>query len=43
VILQKSSPGLRGGLRGRTIYLATVHSETWMPSFWSSPWVRGAP
>src|SRR5579863_996509 len=32
-----------GGLRCRTMYLATVAWHTSMPSLSSSPWIRGAP
>src|SRR5436190_23827691 len=32
-----------GGLRGRSIYLETVASDTARPSFSSSPWILGAP
>ena len=32
-----------GGVRRRTRYLETVAWEISRPSFWSSPWIRGAP
>src|SRR5262245_6167415 len=31
-----------GGVRRRTRYLETVACEISRPSFWSSPWIRGA-
>ncbi len=32
-----------GGLRFLAMYLATVDWDAWIPSFRSSPWIRGAP
>ncbi len=41
--LRKVRHDWEGGFRCRTMYLATVACDTGIPSFRSSPWIRGAP
>ena len=43
VILKECPPSLGRGLLRRTMYLLTLVSPISMPSFRSSPWIRGAP
>jgi hypothetical protein len=43
VIGHERSPRLGGGRRCHWSSRDTVRSETWMPSFCNSPWIRGAP
>jgi hypothetical protein len=43
VVGEKCPPGLRGAGRLFRMSLETVRSEIAMPSFKSSPWMRGAP
>jgi hypothetical protein len=43
VVVQEGTPGLRGRLRCRTTYFATVVSLISMPTLSNSPWIWGAP
>jgi hypothetical protein len=43
VIREERLPRWRGGFVGRTRYFSTVDFATWMPSFRSSPIMRGEP